>query len=208
MNPPIGGTDPRPFAVQKVLKQILAVMGFSVMPGVAFAAGELPPLQPAHHELPPTFWEQHGWAVIIGAVTALVLLALFILFLCRSKPAVVVPPDVLARRALEALRGQEENGMLLMKVSGIFRHYVIFACGLPLNELTTAEVCQMVADRPQFTPDLAASVANFFRQCDERKFSPTPPASNLGAVDTALALFDKIEARRRQIANLVSASTS
>jgi hypothetical protein len=126
-------------------------------------------------------------------------LVLLILWLRRSKPAIVVPPDEIARRALEALRGQPENGVLLMKVSGIFRRYVIFACGLPPREMTTTEVCRAVAVRPQFRPDLGDAIANFFRQCDERKFAPTPPAAELGAVAGALALLEQIEQRRRQM---------
>jgi Domain of unknown function (DUF4381) len=172
-------------------------------PSIALAADDLPPLQPPHGELPPTFWEQHGWAVIIAAIAALVLLVLLIIWLRRPKPVIVIPPDVLARRALEALRGQEENGVLLMKVSGILRRYVIFACGLPPGELTTTELCQAVAARPEFSPDLAAAIAGFFRQCDERKFAPAPPASSLGAVNGALALLEKIELRRSQMSGAV-----
>jgi len=136
---------------------------------------------------------------MIAALAALVLLVLIILALRRPKAAVVIPPDVLARRALEALRGQPEDGALLMKVSGILRRYVIFACDLPPGELTTAELCEAVAGRPQFSPDLSADIAVFFRQCDERKFAPAPPAANLGAVAVALALLERIETRRRQV---------
>jgi hypothetical protein len=168
-------------------------------PAIALADDDLPPLQPPHGELPLTFWEQHGWAVIIAALAALALLVVLILWLRRPRAAVVIPQDVLARRALEALRGQEENGVLLMKVSGILRSYVIFACGLSPREMTTAEISRVVAVRPRFSPDLAAEITGFFHQCDERKFAPGLPASDLGAVNGALALLEKIEQRRRQM---------
>lgn len=162
------------------------------------SGNDLPPLQPPHGSLPPTFWERDGWGVLIAALLILALLVLLILWLRRPLPEAIVPPDALARRDLEALRRRKEDGMLLTKVSGILRRYVIFACGLPPGEMTTAELCRAVAVNALFTPGLAASTADFFRQCDERKFSPAPPASELGAVATAIALVEKIEQCRRQ----------
>jgi hypothetical protein len=178
---------------------LLAATWLGLAPVVALADGDLPPLQPPHGELPASFWEQHRWAILVVALMTLALFVLLILWLRRSKPVVVVSPDEIARRALEALRGQPENGVLLMKVSGIFRRYVIFACGLPSRELTTTEVCRVVAVRPQFRPDLGNAIAIFLRQCDERKFAPTPPVSELCAVAGALALLEQIEQRRRQM---------
>jgi hypothetical protein len=178
---------------------LLAAAWLGLFPIVALADSDLPPLQPPHGELPPTFWEQHRWLILAATLVALALLVLLILWLRRPKPVIVIPPEEVARRALEALRGQPENGVLLMKVSGVFRRYVIFACGLPSRELTTTEVCRAVAVRPQFKPDLGDAIAGFFRQCDERKFSPTPPAAELSAVTGALALLEQIEQRRRQM---------
>ena len=178
---------------------LLAVAWLGLIPVVALADGDLPPLQPPHGELPPSFWEHYHWVILAVSLVAMALLVLLILWVRRSRPANVVPPDEIARRALEALRGQPENGELLMKVSGIFRRYVTFACGLPPREMTTTEVCRAVAVRPQFRPDLGDAIANFFRQCDERKFAPTPPAAELGAVAGALALLEQIEQRRRQM---------
>jgi hypothetical protein len=178
---------------------LLAVAWLGLAPIVALADGDLPPLQPPHGELPLSFWEHYHWVILAASLVAMALLVLLILWLRRSKPAIVVPPDEIARRALEALRGQPENGVLLMKVSGIFRRYVTFACGLPPREMTTTEVCRAVAVRSQFRPDLGDAIANFFRQCDERKFAPTPPAAELGAVAGALALLEQIEQRRRQM---------
>ncbi|HXD00643.1 MAG TPA: polyprenyl synthetase family protein, partial [Verrucomicrobiae bacterium] len=124
---------------------LLAVAWLGLAPIVALADGDLPPLQPPHGELPLSFWEHYHWVILAASLVAMALLVLLILWLRRSKPAIVVPPDEIARRALEALRGQPENGVLLMKVSGIFRRYVTFACGLPPREMTTTEVCRAVA---------------------------------------------------------------
>ncbi len=184
------------FATRNLLRTAVW-LGF--IAGIARADDDkLPELLPPHGELPPTFWEQHGWAVVFAALAALVLLVLLVVWLRRPRPAVIVPPEVLARRDLEALRGLDENGALLVRVSGIFRRYVTFACGLPPGEVTTTEICQAVESRPQFTPDLARAIARFLRQCDERKFAPAPPASSLGAVAAALGLIEKIELRRRE----------
>ena len=175
-----------------------AAAWLGLFPVVALADGDLPPLQPAHGDLSPAFWEQHRWTVVAAAVVALVLLVLLIVWLRRSRPVVVIPPDEITRRALEALRGQPENGVLLMNVSGVLRRYVIFACDLPPGELTTTEVCRAIAVRPLFSPDLVDALTAFFRQCDERKFAPAPPPSELGVVNGALALLEKVEQRRRE----------
>src|SRR5580704_6997233 len=78
----------------------------------AFAGGgpPLPDLLPAHGELPPTFWEQHGWLVVLLAFAALALIVLVAVWLSRPAPVAVVPPELVARRALEALRDRPEDG--------------------------------------------------------------------------------------------------
>jgi hypothetical protein len=178
-----------------------AGIGLNLPSSPAPSSDTLPPLQPPHGELPPAFWQQHGWIVVTSDVLLLALLVLLILWARRSLPAVIVPPEVRAQRDLEALRDEPEDGVLLMKVSGILRRYVTFASGLPPGELTTAELCRVVAIRPLFSPDLAAAIADFLHQCDERKFAPAPPAAKLGAVATALALVEKIEQRRQSQVN-------
>jgi hypothetical protein len=184
-----------------------AGIGLNLPSSPAPSSDALPPLQPPHAELPPAFWQQHGWIVVTLDVLLLLLLVLLILWARRSLPAVIVPPAVRVRRDLEALRDQPEDGVLLMKVSGILRRYVTFACGLPPGELTSAELCRVVAIRPLFSPDLAAAIADFFCQCDERKFSADPPTSALGAVATALALVEKIEQRRQSQAGSAPAQS-
>ena len=90
--------------------------------------GEIPALRPPHAELAPTYWEQHGTAVVLCGVLFLILVGAAIWFLTRPKPPVVVPPEVLARKALEPLGQRPEDGALLSQVSQILRHYV--SCGL------------------------------------------------------------------------------
>jgi Domain of unknown function (DUF4381) len=163
------------------------------------AGGEgLPDLLPPHAELPPTYWDQHGWQIIAAGIVVFAVVVLLIVFLCtrRRKPPVLPPPAMRARRELEALRGSTEDGTLLVKVSGIFRDYVLCVCGLPPAELTTAEVREVIQASPRFNPGLASDINGFLRQCDERKFAPAPPAPTTGVVTAALALIDQVELGR------------
>jgi hypothetical protein len=165
----------------------------------AFAADDaMPKLRPPHDELQPTFWELYGWWTIAGAVLVLAVLAFFIAWLRRPKPDVVTPPEILARRALENLHGRAEDAALVVEVTRILRRYVLSVFGLPPDELTTAEIRQVLQSCKPTGPDLASAVTDFLRECDERKFAPAPSPPRTGAVDRALALLEKVEASRRQ----------
>jgi len=167
--------------------------------GAAFAAGEdLSKLRPPHDELQPSFWELHGRWMIAGAVLVLAALALFIAWLMRPKPGEITPPEILARRALEALRGRAEDAALVVEVTQILRRYILLAFGLSPDELTTAEIRQTLQHSAPVGPELATAINDFLRECDERKFAPTPPPPQPGVVERALALLEKIEASRRQ----------
>jgi hypothetical protein len=159
------------------------------------ANDEIPPLRPPHAEIPATFWDQYSGWVILAGVLVVALVGAAIWFLTRPKPPVVVPPEVLARKALEPLRQQAEDGVLLSRVSQILRHYVAAAFGLPPEELTTAEFCRAIAAHKPVGPDLAAALSDFLRECNRRKFSPPTPAPPLSAVAQALRLIDQTQAR-------------
>jgi len=147
------------------------------------STNDIPPLRPPHAEIPPTFWEQYGLWVILCGVLVLGLVCVAAWFLTRPKPPVIVPPEVQARQALEPLRQQPEDGALLSRLSQILRRYVIAAFDLPPGELTTTEFCRAIAGHDPVGPDLSATLSEFFRQCDQRKFAPPPaPAPPFGAV--------------------------
>jgi hypothetical protein len=169
---------------------------------IAALAGEepMPKLLPPRGELPASFWERFGWLIILVALVLVAAAAVVVLMrLRRVKPPVITTPDVFARSALEVLRGRPEDGALLVEVSGILRRYVIFAFGLPTGEMTSAELRDALASNPKVPPEVSGAVGDFLRQCDERKFSATPPSSPIGAVDMALNLIEKIENSRRAI---------
>jgi hypothetical protein len=150
--------------------------------------------------MPPTFWDQYSLWVILFGVLLLALVCAVVWVLTRPKPPMVVPPEVQARQALEPLRQQPEEGVLLSRVSQILRHYVAAAFDLPPGELTTAEFCRAIDGHAQIGPELSAALSEFLRQCDQRKFSPSAPVPPLGAVAQALKLIDQAQNRRLVLA--------
>src|ERR1035441_8033035 len=125
------------------------------------SADDIPPLRPAHGEMAPTFGEHYGLWVVIAGVLLLALVCGVAWLLTRPKPPVVVPPEVQARQALDALRQQPEDGALLSRVSQILRHYVTAAFELPPGELTTAEFCAMIATHSSIGPELSVALSEF-----------------------------------------------
>jgi hypothetical protein len=164
------------------------------------AADALPALAPAYGEIPPTFWEQHGSAMLIVGFVIVVLAALLIWRLFQPKPPVVLPPEVLAREALDRLQSQPEDGKTLSEVSQILRHYIGTAFELPNGELTTAEFCAVIAGNEPMGAELVQTIASFLRECDVRKFSPANAAAPLNAVPRALELVSLVEQRRTESA--------
>jgi hypothetical protein len=161
-----------------------------------FASAQPPPaLRPPRGEIAPTFWEQHGWQIIIVVVANIILIGVLIILFTRQKPKPPESPEVLARRSLAALRGRKVDGVLLMEVSRIFRRYVIFAFSLPPEELTTTELQNALQSRAR--EDVSAAI-DFLRQCDDGKFSPMGTPPNSDPASRALELLEKIEICRRQ----------
>jgi hypothetical protein len=162
------------------------------------AADEIPGLRPPRAELRPTFWEQHGWQIAIAIIVVTGAIALWLKWVRRPKPAIVTPPGGIARSALEMLRGRMEDTALVAEVSRIFRRYVIAAFLLPPDELTTDELQRAFRLHPKTSAEMAASIIEFLRRCDEAKFAPAPSTTALGAVGGALELLEKIEGRQKE----------
>jgi hypothetical protein len=156
----------------------------------------IPKLAPPYAELPPTFWEQHGSAIIVIGIVLLALAALGVWLGLRRKPVEIVPPEARARNELKALQALPEDGAVLSKVSQALRRYFIAAFELPPEEFTTAEFCRVISGNEQIGAELSAAAAEFLRDCDTRKFSATPIAPS-GAVARALDLVERGEAQRR-----------
>ncbi len=191
------------------LRQVLGVLFWlpaAVVP--VWAAEEIPELRPPEDLLLPTWWEQHAWGVVL-AVTCIVLgVALLVWWWLRPKPVVVIPPEAVARQALAALRDRPEDFPLLSEVSRIVRHYLARALDLRSEELTPEELDNQLANHPLLGTELPVALIEFFRNCDTKKFAPTPPPILLGAVAKALTFVDQVEARRRAAAQRVQAQAA
>jgi len=162
----------------------------------------LPKLLPPYAEMPPTFWERYGVMVTVAMFGVVGLVVFCIWLRLRPKPQVILPPEVQARLALEALRQRPEDGACLSNVSQIVRHYFIAAFQLPPGELTATQFCQVISNHAQISSELSKSVADFLQECDERKFSLENPSAPLGAMNRALKLITLGEARRVQLRQL------
>ena len=170
------------------------------------AAEEIPTLRPPHDELHPSFWEQHGGWLVLAFVLAASAVSLGWKLLRRPKPEIVTPPEVLARRALEILRGRGEDMGLVVEVSQILRRYVVATFQLPPHELTTAELQRAFQSRPQISATLAPAVIHFLRECDERKFAPVTTAAQTGRVARAWQLVNDNEDSRQPALQAVASS--
>ena len=148
----------------------------------------LPALAPPYREIPPTFWEQQGTTVLAGGITLIALAVLILLKLFQSKPAVILPPEIVAREALAKLLRRPEDGKCLSEVSQILRHYAIATFGLPAAELTTTEFSTALAGNEKINVELAQAISIFLRECDARKFAPADAAAPLNAAARALEL--------------------
>ncbi|HTV42393.1 MAG TPA: hypothetical protein VMF08_17630 [Candidatus Sulfotelmatobacter sp.] len=139
----------------------------------------LPTLSPPYGQMPPTFWEQHGTAVLAGGFILLALAAAVVWRILNPGPQPVLPPATVARRALEKCRVRPEDGNVLSEVSQTLRRYVGAVFEFPPGEFTTAEFCRELERNEKIGPELKRALSDFLKACDERKFSPVV-ASSLG----------------------------
>ncbi len=151
---------------------MLLLLAFFAQSVFSQTTNPLPPLTPSYPEIPPTFWELHGMAILAGSVTLIALAAVVLWKLLQPKPVIVLPPEIVAREALVQLQRRPEDGTLLSEISQILRRYVVAVFDLPAAELTTAELCAALAGCGKINAELAGAIAAFLRECDERKFAP------------------------------------
>ena len=181
------------------MKGLAASFLFLPLAVMAEDTNDLSALVPAYGEIPPTFWEQHKTLVGAGAYV-FILLVVFILWkVLQPKPAEVVPPEQVARAALERLKSEPENGETLSAISQTLRRYVCESFKLPGHEQTTAEFCVAISGHPLLGVERVNTLSSFLRECDVRKFSPGNAAQPMDAINRALALIDQMEKRRADL---------
>jgi len=163
------------------------------------ADDDLAKLRPPRAELPPSFWEKYELWLILGSILVLALIAAIVWIATRPKPPIIIPPEVRAKQVLNSLLNKPEDGLVLSQVSQVLRHYVTEAFALPPGELTTAEFSRLLANDESVGFELGGAVSDFLRQCDEKKFTASPPPVPLDAVATALKLIETAQARRANL---------
>ena len=181
------------------MKTCLASFLFLALAATAADTNALPALAPAYGELPPTFWEHHQSSITIAGFAFLAFVFFFLKMKLRTKNPEILPPEIMACRALAKLQNQPEDGNVLSAASQILRRYVSETFNLPDTGLTTAEFCSALESNQLLGSELAALVPSFLRECDVRKFSPANSASPLNAVSRELELIGQIEKRRSEL---------
>ena len=173
----------------------------------ASGTNALPALLPPYGELPPTFWEQHTTSIVVAGLGMIALVASGLWLIFRPKPKIIIPPEVQARQALEILRQQPEDGVVLSRVSQVVRNYFIMAFQLAPGEFTTAEFSRALSGHEQIGAELSTAVAGFLRDCDDQKFSTATALVPLDAANQALKLVALAEQRRAQLRQLAETQT-
>ena len=69
---------------------------------------------------------------------------------------------------------------------------------LPPGEFTTAEFSAALAASEKIGAELAQTISNFLRECDERKFSPSNPDMPVNAANRALQIINLGEQQRQK----------
>jgi hypothetical protein len=178
-----------------------------MLTSIAFAqpsqrlANDIPPLAPPLPEMQSTFWERHPvLKFALPGLAAGLALGLWWLWVSRKRTPPQLPdPAFQARAALTALQSRPEDGATLVEVSKILRVYLINRFWLRPEEMTTREFCAALAGNAQIGLELSSNLAEFLRDCDERKFSPAGNTTPLSAASRALVLVEQVEARRAAI---------
>lgn len=192
---------------------ILAALLALALPGLALALTNAPEeelqLRPPLSEVPPTFWEANAPYVAGAAAAAVAGVSAAVFFFTRPRRKREIPPAVLARTELEALRNEPENGVILSRISHTVRSYLQAAFQLGGGELMTTEVARALDQRPEVGKELAHAAREFLQDCDVRKFAPAAPPHSSRAFEAAVKIVDLAEQRiqRHAAASSTAAST-
>ncbi|HEX5399916.1 MAG TPA: hypothetical protein VFY06_12805 [Verrucomicrobiae bacterium] len=162
------------------------------------ATNALPVLAPPYGEIPPPFWQQYGIMIWAGGAALFVVAGLILWKLLQPKPAVVLPPETVAREALTKLLHRPENGQVLSEVSQILRRYVGAVSGFCGGELTTSEFSTAMTANSNVSPQIATTLATFLHACDRDKYAAKNEAPPLNAVQRAVQFVEQIERQRAE----------
>jgi hypothetical protein len=182
----------------------LASFAFIVLLGALYgasaqAAEGFPQLLPPKPQLTGTLLEQHGSTIFWLLPPVLCVVGVILWSLLRRKPRALIPPEVAARRALDALREKPATGETVCMISQVLKRYCSHAfCG-NAAELTTGEVRAMIDAQKAVAPELKQQLLVFLSQCDQVAFSRETDACIDDPVGEALRLVESLTlARIRQ----------
>jgi len=159
----------------------------------------LPKLVPPYDEMPQSYWEQHPVPVAVAGLGIALLVAFVLWLVLRRRPPAIISPELQARRALEELRRQPEDGVVLSRISQIVRQYFMAVFPLAPGEMTTAEFNRELVRCRDIDPGMVIATVNFLRNCDAHKFSLTGGPEKMDAANRALNLVEQAEQRRAQL---------
>jgi hypothetical protein len=165
---------------------------FPFLAAITAAPEKIPDLKPVRGAIPPTLWEEHGWALCFLGAVALVLLILIICRLRQPKPVVAPTSADIVRHNLKALRGREDAAHVNTEAARLLRGFLIAKFNLAGPGLTADEIAGCLPT----DEGLAAELHRFLHYCDVMNFAPVlaaPPTET--AIEDALALVDSVERR-------------
>jgi hypothetical protein len=160
-------------------------------------AGAIPDLQPIEQLLPPTFWEQHRYTILLGSWLTVVIAVALVWWLRHARPVVKLPPAEIARIGLQKLESGPDNGYLAGVVLKALREYLCAAISiLPRGELTVDEIIPQLQKEKTLPPELKEEIATLLRQCEQRQFFSGRLETPGKLATRTLDLIGKIEAMR------------
>ncbi|EEF57919.1 hypothetical protein [Pedosphaera parvula] len=168
-------------------------------PNALSAQQDLTALRPPKGELAPGFWEQFGWVVAAGLIVLFGVALTWAMLRKGKKPPILPAPAMMAKRELEALRGQTKGEAHAFGVSKIIKNYLVLVLCLPPGEYTTLDINKALQTQPDLGEDLKQNFARFLRECDEQKFSGAHSRSDNDIITSASGLIDQTESQLKQI---------
>ncbi len=162
----------------------------------------IPDLRPMEELLPPTFREQHGSAILLMGLLALVVSMATVWWRRRVRPTVLQPPVAVALEALRKLESEPENGALACSVLQVLRRY--FAGVMPKwphRDLTAEEMVLQLNLDSFLHPELINEITALLRRCEQRQFY-TGRLLTSRLAGCALGVVRNIEAARAKCAGI------
>ncbi|HWI55609.1 MAG TPA: hypothetical protein VNZ22_00180 [Bacillota bacterium] len=149
-------------------------------------------LRPPRETFPVDVLERYRW-VSVAALLLMIGVAVA-LARWRSRPGkyTVRPPAVVARTALEGLRGRAEDEPVAAVVASVLRTYLRERLVLGPEEWTTAELRKILAEHPRGV-SVADRVCGLLGECDARKFAPQAQWPESGLVAHAWEIVEAVE---------------